>query len=424
MWELEPRQRRLIWWNAALWTAGNTLTSGAFLSYFAHDLGASATALAVLAATPEMVGAAGLGSRAAWHATGDRRLTWLIVTLIARLTTFLIPLIGLGRGSLGTTAPWVLIGILVVAQAAQGLATTLYYSWLSDLVSPGQRGALLAGRNIVSLAVTLVLPVVAGRFRDWARHQTDPHLVWWCYCAVFCLGASLLLASVIPMWRVVHPPASPAEGTRLSLGTLRGLLRETPVRWLLAHSWCLAAANGITQAVFFKYQINELKVGLGTYSALMGVMGIIQIGTSTLAACARTAADHRRLLFWGALCASLALPFWLLATRDQWWWLIGAFVCWGAFGAVNVAGPNLMLHWSEPGDNAHHWALFRQVAGLIAGTTGILGGWWLDTWLRSRGEAGGTLPYHAIMAVSWAGRTVAAFLVLGVCIDRRPADPS
>jgi hypothetical protein len=83
-------------------------------------------------------------------------------------------------------------------------------------------------------------------------------------------------------------------------------------------------------------------------------------------------------MFAGVLTAGSSLFFWLRASPAQWWWLIGGYACWGAFPAVNITGRNLVLKLSPQGDNATALALFRQVGGLLAGLSGLFGGYWLD----------------------------------------------
>lgn len=414
---LSNRVTRAIALNAALWTAGNVLTTGGFLSYFATDLGARGFNLAVILAIPELVGLSGLASRGLTHWIGDRRRVWLITTLIARAVTFLLPCVGLARGWFPPdAAPWVLVAILILAQAAQGIATTLYFSWLADLVPREEWGRLFARRNLAALTMQLILPLLAAWFRDEAKRRLAAEALWWAYAAVFTVGALLLLASVWPMWTVPHPSGANSRPV-IDTGTLRVLLQNRNVRWLLAHSWCLAIANGVTQAVFFQYQIRIVKLSLTGYYTLVTGMVLWQMVTSAWAGRCRTAAEHRRVLFQSTLATSLALGFWCLASADQWWWLCGAFFCWGFFGAVNVAGPNLMLCSAPPGDNAHHLALFRQVAGALAGISGILGGLWFDALtgpLTPKSPPPAASIFLTIFIVSWIGRSVAAFLVLGV----------
>lgn len=419
-----PGVRRAIGWNAALWMAGHTLTSGAFLSYFAYDLGASAVVLAWLAAAPELVGSSGLASRVLWNWCGNRRVTWLIATLLARVFTLLIPFAGspwLTPFHVDPTV-WLLLWVLL-SQTFQGIATTLYFAWLSDLTDAAGWGPLFAQRNVVSLVVQMTVPIAGAILRDYWKRTLDPLDVWQAYAGVFSLGVLLLLSSIVPMWRVPDPCTSPSGHTSAPRSTVGQLLGDRRIRAVLAHSWCLAVANGLTQAAFFKYQIGVVHLSLTGYFLLVDVMLALQVLGSLLAGRCRTAADHRRMLFWGALIASAALPFWVLASAEQWWWLIGAFACWGAFGAVNVAGPNVMLGFSSRGETVAHLALFRQVAGTLAGLSGIVGGWWLERGLSQVTAAGGNAlwAYWVLFGLSFVGRVCAAWLVLRIPLPERQA---
>ncbi len=430
--ELSHRQRRAIWWNAALWMAGHSLTSGAFLTYFASDLQASATLMALLLAAPELAGASGLVSERVWQWCGERRRAWLVTTVVARIVTLLVPFAGAPwLLSLGAGGPWFLLGLVIVSQFFQGIATALYFGWLSDLTPASGWGRLFGRRNNVVLLVQMTVPLAGALLRDHWRHTAAAGELWLAYAMVFASGTALLLLSVLPMLNVPDPFANrresshPPEAADLSRPDLavswrkRGSWRDRGMRRVLAHSWCLALANGLTQAAFFKYQIGVVRLSLTGYLLLFDLMLALQLVGSSVAGRCRSAPDHRRVLFVGTLIGACALPFWMLATREQWWWLVGAFACWGAFGAVNVAGPNLMLGFTRPGETTTALVLFRQIAGVLAGVSGILGGWLLDRLLTTinSGDAQSTSPFLILFAASLAGRILAAILVLRVPVD-------
>lgn len=184
---------------------------------------------------------------------------------------------------------------------------------------------------------------------------------------------------------------------------------------------------------YFVLELGASAASLGPIAAMPKTFGISGLAT-------------RRLFRWGlprktlylgtsltARAASLIIP--LLAfplfhaeSPSRVGRLFGAFFCWGAFGAVNVAGPNLMLGYAPRGDSAIHLALFHQVAGSLAGLTRILGGVWLDFLLRTKvewrwHETIVLSGFHAIFLVSWIGRLLAAACVIPVrekCV--RPED--
>ncbi len=64
---------RAVVWNQMLWTAGYSLTTGGFLSYFGYELGASEIVIALLLVIPETAGIFGLLARWTIHLTGNRK---------------------------------------------------------------------------------------------------------------------------------------------------------------------------------------------------------------------------------------------------------------------------------------------------------------------------------------------------------------
>lgn len=409
----------IVLMNSLLWTAGNGLTTGGFLNYFAIELGASASLLGLIAATPETFGISGLASRTLFRWGHRRKTLFLVTSLLARAVTLLIPLLVLPYFSeISLPRTWLLWGSLAVAAIFQGIASVAYHTWLADAVPSEDWGRLFAWRNIGTVTVQLIVPFAGSMLRDYWRHHLPQEAALVTYSVVFLVGIFLQVVSLIPLLSL--PEISPRVDThRPDWSWVGKLLRDRSTRGLLLHAWCLAAANGVTQAVFFKYQFNVLHLSLTKYYLLTNLMYLVQIGTSWWAGRTAASRGHRPALLWGTWLASGALPFWCLATADTWWWLFLAFFCWGAFGAVNVAGPNLMLSYAPQGDSAMHLALFRQLSGLIAGLTGILGGLWLDhllstnfTW--SPTDSVSLSGFHVIFLVSWVGRMLAAACVIPV----------
>lgn len=408
--------------NSLLWTAGNGLTTSGFLNYFALELGASASLMGLIAATPETFGVSGVASRSLFRWGMRRKALFLTTSLLARVAALLIPLLAC-QFAVWDAWPraWLLWGSLAVAAVFQGIASVAYHTWLADAVPAEDWGRLFAWRNIATVAVQLVVPLSGAMLRDYWRDHLPQEWALVTYSAVFVAGISLQAAALIPMLRL--PDIAPRLAVRRPDWSLAwAVLRQRDTRWLLLHAWCLAAANGLTQAVFFKYQIQVLHLSLSGFYLLTDMMYLVQIGTSWLAGYYAATRGHRPSLLWGTFIASCALPFWCAATADTWWLLFPAFCCWGAFGAVNVAGPNLMLSYAPRGDSSIHFALFRQIAGLLAGLAGIVGivgGLWLDHLQSTKfqwsiGGLATLSSFHVIFLVSWAGRMLAAACVIPV----------
>jgi hypothetical protein len=102
---------------------------------------------------------------------------------------------------------------------------------------------------------------------------------------------------------------------------------------------------------------------------------------------------------------------WLRATREECWWIWPAYALFGGWAAINVAGPNLLLRVAPRESNPLAIALFQNVAGLIAGLAGLLGGHWLEALSPSPTAPE---PYLVLFAVSFAGRVLAVLWLTGI----------
>lgn len=414
---------RAVIWNQTLWTAGYALTTGGFLTYFGKDLGAGSMMIALLLVIPETMGIVGLAARWVIQRTGNRKRVWLISSLAARVVSLGIPLLALPwwRAS-GIDPLWMMVLCLALSQAINSIAYVAYLSWLTDLVPESYWGRFFAKRNIAKLCVLLVVPVAGGYLRDWWRREVPAETALLAYVAVFVVGLLFLVASLLPLLRLPNVPVQ-SETAVLPTWSMLGIaMRDRSLRFLLLHNWWLALANGLTQAAFLGYLFGPLAVGLGTFYVLSGVMRVVKIPTSIAAGSICDRFGNKALLFWGVVVASCAMPFWLVATPAEWMWVFGAYFLWGSYAAVNISGRNLMLKLSPRSDNSAQIVLFRQVSGLLAGVSGLLGGWWLASLQRSGFSIEfGTYRFEGfqlLFAVSFFGRLTAAFWVLPI---REPA---
>ncbi len=409
-------------WNAALWTIGSGLTSGGFVDYFAQELGAFGFTLALVAATPELAGLAGVGYRQIKPLTGGRHRMWLIGTILSRFLLMGLPLAGLlASNSIATPALVVLWCSLFLAGLLNGLASTAFFSWLGSL-SGIKQGEFLGKRQLVVLLFQLIVPLAGAYFRDWTRSANTAGSTWLLvYAGVFAAGIGLQLLSVLAMRRI---PMLEIDDQKVEL-TLRLTPKlsqaldsklVTPAMWLIIHAVLLGAANGLTQAVISQYQFKELQMPLFARYLLFDLMILVQIGTTWWAIGQIDAGRCSRPLFWGALLASFGILFYALAGKENWWWiLIFSSICWGGFGAVNVAGPALAIKLAGPRDAGPLLAWLRVVPGFAAGVTGLLGGLLL---MQDFGPLPGLsawnswmTEYQVLFVLSFVGRWIAAFLV-------------
>lgn len=415
---------RRVFWSQVLWTAGYSLTTGPFLTYFGQDLGAKGRVVALLLIVPEIAGTLGLFTRSVIRRFQGRKQVWIVFSLSARVLSLGIPLAGVpALRPAGLDPLWLMVVSLAISQAAQAVAYVAYVAWLADAVPARRWGRFFATRNIAELIVLLFVPVAAGYSRDWWKSHVDPGMLNWAYVVAYVLGQLLLLASMAPLLAIAEKGASPSELRVGNLRRLRDTFANRSMCFLLIHNWWLAAANGLTQAAFFGYLYGPLKIGLGATYVLLDVMHAVGIPVSLAAGVIADRRGNKRLMIAGVLVAGSSLIFWLCATPKEWWWLLAAYACWGAFPAVNIAGRNLVLKLAPPSDNATPMALFRQVGGLSAGLSGLAGGYWLE---RLNAEhfavplAGWNVGgYQLLFLISLVGRLTAALWLLPI---REPHD--
>ena len=379
---------RAVVWNQALWTAGYALTTGGFFNYFSRELGAGDRMLALLLVIPETVGILALATRPIVRRAGHRKTVWIGCSLFARLVSIGIPLLAFSAlRPTGEAALWTLAACLAASQAAGGVAYIALLSWLADLVPGDHWGRFFARQQIADFSVLIVVPIAGGYAVDWWWKHATPDALLLVYVVAFALGIALQLASMIPLLRLPHVSRRSAAGSSAvairsspDWTTIVASFRNRSLRFLLIHNWWLAAFNGMTQAVIFSYvsKNGPLNLTLGTYQVLSTIQRSVSIPVSWGSGWWADRRGNKGLLIVGVLIAGGAsMPFWLAASPGQWWWVIGAYVLWGFWPAANITGRNLVLKLSPRGDNTTQLALFRQVGGLLAGLSGLLGGVWL-----------------------------------------------
>lgn len=395
-----------------LFTTGHVLTTGGFLYYFANGLHPTAFLFSILLVTPEVWETCALLSRQVIARLGGRKRTWLRCFVLARAAALGIPLVAMVDLP-ERTAFWLLIAALGVSHALQSIAYTAYISWLSDLVPRECWGGFFGLRRMAQAAVLVLLPAVAALLRrDWSAWTSDA-AVRAAYLTVFLTGNGLLCLTILPLLRLPDVPVAwtRASSTKL-LREVAAVFQFRPLRGIVLCSLWLAAAQGLTQAVFFPYQVQVLRLPLEGYLALSSLMYLLQMPASVLGGWVSDRYGDRGPLVAGLLVVSCAMGFWLLARPGSAGWLIGAYALWGLFGVVNVCQRNLLLRTAPASDNAVPIAILEHLAGLAAGLAGLLGGYLLG-WMQSLPQATGALwPYWALFIASWLGRATAPLWLL------------
>ncbi len=400
-----PELTRRVGWNALLWTAGNLLTTGGFLTYFVREYRPPGVVMTVLLVIPETAAILGLSTPWILAWTGDRRRMWWVGQVVARSLTLCIPVVCAILGPRDAAwAGWATVGLVGVAAVAQSVSFNALFSWLADLAPRERWGRFFATRQVIQVGLLLCLAAPAGALRDWVGKAVPVEDRWLIYAPLFALGAGLQLVALAPLWSLRDTAASNGGIPQAEPSTVHADVFGNPifVRWLLAN-WWLAFFSGLTQAAFFKYRVDVLSIGLGTWYLLEAALRGVQIPVGLLAGHMSDRGRDLAAFRLGVAGTGLALVFWMVATPAQWWWLYAAQIAFGMWACVNLAGPNLTLRQAPPRANVAHLAWFHNGSGLLAGLAGLVGGWWLDRALANAAELS-LSPFTILFTVSMLGR--------------------
>ncbi len=253
---LRRRARRLAYWNGAVWGIGNGLASTTLVIYLALDLGAGRIGLgiALILAARHVVGLLRLGAPAMIGRLVDRKRFCLASFLLGTMLLLSLPWIA-APGNL--PSPGASLAALVVLWCAyhllQYLGMIALWSWLADLVPQRIRGRFIGRRNRWTVGGEAAAMLAGGLFVwGWREmHPTQP--VWIAYVIPAVLGASLMIAALVPLMRM--PPVETSRIARRG-ATFRSMLAPFAdsrfLRLVLFGCW-FSFSNGLTQSAQFTF---------------------------------------------------------------------------------------------------------------------------------------------------------------------------
>ena len=407
-----------------LYTAGASLTSGSFLIYYVRQWTADASTIAWFLILPELVHVVAISATYLIRRFGSAKRVWLIGTLVSRALSVALAIAGFADPEAEHPEAVIplLFGLLAVAECCRALSYVAFITWLTEMWGKPRLGRLFGFRESAIVTVSIFLPPIAAVFRDWlATHPevSDARA----YSTVFVLAD---IAVYLGIAVIACIPARPdnksivAEdgeaAARKSAASVRrvigSLMKDLGVRRVMLTSLHLAAAQGLTQSVLFKYEVDVLDIPLTTKTFLLTLMYVVQLPLAVAAGFFLDRYDNRQIYALGICLVATAIPFILLAEADP-KWLVATYACWGAFAIVNVAGRSTLLRLVDTDDIPTATTVFRFGAGLMAALTGLAGGYWLDAAQDGRFLIAALGPYWTIILVSGLGRVTAPLWLLG-----------
>ena len=370
--------------NGVLWSIGNGLTTGTLIYYLAQELGAKGTSLSLLIAAPTLIGLLRLVTPALIGPLGGIKGT----CLKSSLASYLLLAAGLPAVTLAAELPrkTMLVSIIVlicVHQLLEYVGSVALWSWLAALVPVRIRGRYFGRRQVWQLAFLIPTLLASGLFADYWKStykETQPERLLLGYLIPNCIGALFLLASLVPLSLM---PDVPAPARRADAAARRWPVADARFRRLLWYRAWFSFFNGISQAAQNIY-VYVIGIGVLPMQGMQLGMRLGQMGLSPTVGQASDRYGNRPVLELSQALVAVGPLFYCLASREQPWWIAGAWVVWTAYAGLNICLTNIMLKLSPPMDNAGYIASFEALGGLAYGLSTIAGGVALDA-LRDRG---------------------------------------
>jgi MFS family permease len=180
-------------------------------------------------------------------------------------------------------------------------------------------------------------------------------------------------------------------------------------RRLLIFNFWFSIANGVTATAQELYSLRVLDV---SYAARQLLQSGLRAGQFAIAPWMGRLVDawgNRPVMVVSQCIVATGPLFFLVATRAQPWWIVGAFVVWIAYAGLNVGVDTIKLKLAPADNNAPYVAVYHAVGDLANGAMLIAGGVIYD-WLSAKGESAGTL-YAELFAIGFVSRMLVVPLV-------------
>ncbi len=388
--ELTEPQRRLSMRgahaNAALWGIGSGLANTTLVTYLAREYHATGLAISWLLASPSLVGLLRLFTPFWLDRVTGRRRFCVGMFLASAAALAALPIAARPGVFADARHAIVMLGATwTTYQVLDYFGAVALWSWLGDLVPLEVRGRFL-GRREAWMTAGLVLGTASAALATWQWHEycvrmKTPTLEWQAYVACGAAGALMFALATIPLATMADVASARTDPPfpAVRLGDWWAPVVDRRYRRFMAFGLWFSFSNGIMQTAQQVFLMTGLGLSLAQKKLLDG--GSRGVQAMLLPTFGQTV-DRRGnvpVLAVSQSVIAMASLFFLYASPDAKWWVLGAYACWLAFGGENVALPNLMLGLSQTGQTpayAAAWFAWTQLAyslSVLAG--GVLFDW-------------------------------------------------
>ncbi len=172
-----PELRRSLRTVTVAWMFGivwMTCATGSRTNIFGRMLGFSNTHFSILTAIPFIATFMQLVSTILIERTGLRKYQFLTCGVFHRLLWAPMAMIPLVLPIPSTAAVWLMLGLMMLSQMLNAMATPAWINWMGDLIPRRIRGRYFAMRGIVTNAFRIPIVILLGLYLDWVQKEGVP----------------------------------------------------------------------------------------------------------------------------------------------------------------------------------------------------------------------------------------------------------
>ncbi|MCB1700532.1 MAG: MFS transporter [Pseudomonadales bacterium] len=314
----------------AVASAAMTGISDNYLGAFAIFLRASLPQMGMLAALPQLAGAA-FQLLSVWLCSHFHRRQAIVSGVALQATSVLgMALVALVRPEHGVA--W-LIGLAVVYHACANFVQPQWRSWMGSIVPPRRRGAFFAGRTRLTMITSFTVFACGGALLGWFERF---ELAWLGFFLLLLLAAVGRGLSAWQLHLMHDPDQQQLQGGSSfvdTLGRVRESFHHRAFREYSLFFAVMQGAVGISGPFFSVYMLNDLGYSYWQFTCNIGISILTQFFTLSTWGyiCDRWG---NRLVMVTSCCMLPVLPaLWLFS--DDYYYLLGVQVvsglAWGGF---------------------------------------------------------------------------------------------
>jgi MFS family permease len=358
-----------------------TLTTGALLTAFALELGASNFIIGILAAVPHLAQLSQIPGVWLVSRMRRRRLLYTIGGMVSRPMMLVIAAAAFVAPS--PYALWLLVAAFAVRYGFGGLQAVSFNPWVRDLVPASRLGRFFGLRLTLMTLVGTALGLGAGVFVDvWRLNGwAEPRFAYVPLLVMSFIGG---VYSLYAMIRVPEPQMPPETDVRPLVHQLATPLRDANFRRLLHFLTSWNFAINLAAPFFAVHMLTRLGLDLWLVLVLTMVSQTVNVLVVRQWGAIADRFTSKSVLQVAAPLFILSIFAWTFTTFPEKHFLtipllVAIHILTGfATAGVTLASGSITMKLAPAGDATAYLATNSLFNSVAAGTAGILGGLFAD----------------------------------------------